>query len=184
MSSSPSQSSPLTNGIKSDSSVSQATNAELPADELKRRAELSKRLMGAFGGVVSVLMRSEAHRHQFLADLEWLVLPAIASGQFSLMDAQSKSIGFTQPVGVVLWARVSTEVDQRLSSNLTLPLHLKPEEWTSGDILWIVEAVGAQQAMGPLLKALSEKEWKGKPVKMRARDEQGRVVVKVVGGSA
>jgi hemolysin-activating ACP:hemolysin acyltransferase len=100
-----------------------------------------------------------------------------------MMDAQSKTIGFTQPVGLVLWARVSPEVDQRLSSNLTLPIPLKPEEWTSGDILWIVEAVGAQQAMGPLLKALSEREWKGKPVKMRARDEAGHVVVRTVQGA-
>jgi hemolysin-activating ACP:hemolysin acyltransferase len=138
--------------------------ADLPADELRRRAELSKRLMSAFGEVVSVFMRSEGHRHQFLADLEWLVLPAIAAGQFSLMDAQSKSLGFTQLVGLALWARVSPEVDQRLSSNLNQSIRLKPEEWTSGDITWIVEAVGAPQAMGPLLKSLAERELKGKTI--------------------
>lgn len=175
-------SAPLTNGMKPDSTVAHTLQPELPADELRRRAELSKRMMAAVGEAVSVLMRSEAHRHQFLADLEWLVLPAIAAGQFSLMDAQSKSIGFTQPVGLVLWARVSSDVDQRLSSNLALPMRLKPEDWTSGDIVWVVEAVGAPQAMGPLIKALSENEWKGKPVKMRVRDEQGRVTVKTVVG--
>jgi hemolysin-activating ACP:hemolysin acyltransferase len=160
-----------------------SVHAELSSDELRRRAELSKRMMAAFGEAVSVLMRSETHRHLFLADLETLLLPPIAAGQFSLMDAQSKAVGFTQPVGLALWARVSAEVDRRLSSNLDLPMRLKPDEWTSGDIFWIVEAVGDQRAMGPLLKALSEREWKGKPVKLRARDEAGRPVVKVIEGA-
>lgn len=92
---------PLTNGAVSESATPNIPTNELPADELKRRAGLSKRMMAAFGEAVSVLMRSEAHRHQFVADLEWLVLPAIAAGQMSMMDAQSKTIGFTQPVGLV-----------------------------------------------------------------------------------
>jgi RTX toxin acyltransferase family len=91
---------PLTNGRDSESATANIPTTELSADELKRRAGLSKRMMAAFGEAVSVLMRSEVHRHQFMADLEWLVLPAIATGQFSIIDAQSKSIGFTQPVGL------------------------------------------------------------------------------------
>ncbi len=175
---------PLTNANGLDSARNSAPITELPADELARRAELSKRLMGAFGEAVSVLMRSDAHRHQFLADLETLLLPPLAAGQFSIMDAQSKAIGFTQPVGLVLWARVSAEVDQRLSTGLDRPMRLKPEEWTSGDIVWIVEAIGDQRALGPMLKALSERELKGKAVKLRTRDEAGKVVVRVIEASA
>lgn len=179
MSASNSTGAPLSNGTGSDSAATMPA-VELPADELKRRAGLSKQLMSAFGEAVSVLMRSESHRHQFIADIEWLVIPAIASGQFSIVDAQSKSIGFTQPVGLVLWARVSPEVDQRLSSNLTQPIRLKPQEWASGDILWLVEAVGDNRVMGTMLKTLSEKEWKGRRVKLRARDENGKPVVRTI----
>ena len=153
---------------------------ELPAEELSRRAALSKRLAGAFGEIVSVLMRSEAHRTQMLMDLEWLVLPALATGQFTIAGAQSKSVGYSLPVGAVLWARVSPEVDQRLASNLDQPLRLKPEEWASGDIYWLVEAVGDNRVIGPMLKGLAEREWKGKQVKFRARNEQGQRVVKVI----
>jgi hemolysin-activating ACP:hemolysin acyltransferase len=71
-------------------------------------------------------------------------------------------------------------VDQRLSAHLNQPIRLKPEEWTSGDITWIVEAVGAPQAMGPLLKSLAERELKGNTIKMRGRDDQGRPVVRVI----
>ena len=55
----------LTNANGSNSVQVGAPMTELFADELARRAELSKRLMGAFGEAVSVLMRSEAHRLEF-----------------------------------------------------------------------------------------------------------------------
>lgn len=73
-------------------------------------------------------------------------MPAIAARQHFLMDPQSKTIGFTQPVGIVLWARLSPDVDQVLASYIAPPLKLKPEDWTRGDILPVVKAVGAPQA--------------------------------------
>jgi hypothetical protein len=33
-------------------------------------------------------------------------------------------------------------VDKRLSENLTAPIRLRPDEWKSGDILWLVDAIG------------------------------------------
>ena len=38
------------------------------------------------------------------------------------------------PVGLALWAYVSKDVDERLSSNLDQPIKLVPHEWKSGDI--------------------------------------------------
>lgn len=154
---------------------------DLPADELERRTALSKKLSGAFGEIVSVLMRSESHRTQMLMDLEWLVLPALATGQFKVAGAQSKAVGYLVPIAVVLWARVSAEVDKRLTSNLEQPIRLKPEEWASGDIYWLVEAVGDGRVVTPILKGLIEQEWRGKVVKVRSRGEKGEAIVRVIG---
>ena len=124
----------------------------------------------AFAKIVSLLMRSPHHKHYSLADLEWLVLPPLASGQFCIMEAKaagSSEIGV--PVGVALWASVSPEVDQRLTA-ITQPgttLRLRPDEWRSGDILWLIEAVGDQRVMPGLFKQLSETKWKGREVKVR-----------------
>ena len=65
------------------------------------------------GQIVAVLMRSPQHKHYSLADLVWLVLPAMLSGQFRI--AQAQQAGAVAPVGVVLWAQVSADVDRRLS---------------------------------------------------------------------
>jgi cytolysin-activating lysine-acyltransferase len=83
------------------------------------------------GKIVTILMRSPQHKQHSLADLEWLVLPAVLSGQFRVAQAQQS--GIAVPVGVALWASVSTAVDQRLS-DLSAPWRLQPDEWRSGDI--------------------------------------------------
>lgn len=160
--------------------AAKAPAPNLPPEELQRRADIAKRLAGAFGEIVSVMMRSEGHRLNYLAELEWLVLPALATGQFSIADAQSKSLGIVAPIAAVLWASVSPEIDKRLSENPMRPGRLKPEEWKSGEIVWIVEAIGAPRGLEPMLKALREREWKGRTVRMRTVDGDGRPVIKTL----
>ena len=65
-------------------------------------AALNLRLSATFGQIVSVLMRTPQHRYAFLSDLEWLVLPAVATGQFSLAEAQDKTSGLSAPVAVAV----------------------------------------------------------------------------------
>ena len=43
-----------------------------------------------------------------------------------------------KPVGFVAWARVSPEVDARLKAGHA---RLKPQEWTSGDIYWLIHSI-------------------------------------------
>src|SRR4029079_4132083 len=112
----------------------------ISADDQTRLAALQT--SASFGQVVSVLMRSSQHKHLALTDLEWLVVPALTAGQFAVANMKSKEGGPSVPAAVVLWASVSPEVDQRLSANLSAPIRLRPDEWKSGDILWLIEAVG------------------------------------------
>ena len=115
------------------------------------------------------LMRLPEYKSYALADLEWFVLPPIMAGQFSVATAQSKTNGSTAPVGLVLWARVSPEVDRRLSGSPGQRIKLSPKEWTSGDILWIIAAAGDQRIVQGMLKHLQEKDWAKKPVKFVSR---------------
>ena len=110
-------------------------------------------------------MRSVHYKHYSLRDLEWLVVPAIATGQCAVM--QTKVKGRQVPVAVALWASVSAEVDKRLSENITTPIRLRPDEWTSGDILWLIDGVGDPQGVQLLLKQLQEAAFKTQPVKAR-----------------
>jgi hemolysin-activating ACP:hemolysin acyltransferase len=146
----------------------------LTPEELKRRAAHAKMKAAALGGIVAVLMRAAPYRNMTLAELQGLVVPALLSGQFRLAEVQSQLNGMMAPVGLVLWARVSPEVDQRLTAGIHMPIKLAPQEWTSGDILWVVDAIGDQRVIAPMLQGLVQSAWQGKPVKIRARDKDGQ----------
>lgn len=153
---------------------------ELSPEAKKKAADVSKNLLAAFGQITSILMRSAQYRKHALADLEWLVVPAVTTGQFALAEAQSKDNGMMVPVGVLLWASVAAEVDKRLTETTDTPMRLKQEEWRSGDVLWVIDGVGEQQVIQAMLKRKMEKDWSGRQVKMKVRDKTGVMRVGVL----
>ena len=157
---------------------------ELSTQEVQKRREVSRRLLMRFGEVVSVLMRAPQFRDLPLKHLQDLVVPPLTSGQFLVAEAQSKAQGFLTPVAAALWARVSKDVDQRLSQNLDKPLQLSPKEWNSGDIGWLIVLAGNLQALAPLLKQLQETTFRGQPVKMRSKSKDGKTVITTFTGAA
>jgi hemolysin-activating ACP:hemolysin acyltransferase len=115
-------------------------------------------------GAVSLFLRSPAHRHYTLADLEWSLLPALALGQFMTAETQLPD-GQAVPVAMVLWAKVSAEVDARLSSAPRYPIRLHPNEWRSGEVIWIVDAVGEPKALQHCVEGLAKTAFGGQPFK-------------------
>ena len=131
----------------------------------------------SFAQIVTVLMRSPWYRHYTLGDLEWLVIPPLLAGQFSVVEFKPQQNVVSVPVAAALWASVSAEVDKRLSENLHVPIRLRPDEWRSGDILWLIDAVGDPRVVPQLVKQLVETKFKGREAKMLARGENGKVIV-------
>ena len=118
------------------------------------------------GDVVGLLTQSPNHRHLFLADLEWLIGPPMMLRQFRLFRNQDL------PVGVTIWATVSDEIDKELKGGRT---RLKPDEWKSGNNIWLIELIAPTIIDKPklveaLLGELSEHAFGKKAFKMRARD--------------
>lgn len=154
-----------------------APASALDAEELKRRAAISREFSARLGEVVSLLIRSRLHRFSLLAELEWMILPAIAARQVRIVEGVSQETGLVAPVAAILWASVSPEVDQRLSHSIDLPIKLKPEEWRSGDIVWIVEAVGEPRVVTASLQHLKQNEFKNRLVRMRVKGADGKPAI-------
>ena len=162
-----------------------AVPPELSAEQLRAMAGAARAATAAFGEIVSLLMRLPQYKHYALSDLEWLVVPALLTGQFSLVTAQSKTKGMTAPVGIVLWASVSEELDQRLSAASGQPIRLHPQDWVSGDILWVLLASGDERVIQGMLKRLQEKEWANKkPAKLFVRAKDGKPTLATLGNKA
>lgn len=139
-----------------------------------QRRKLSKELQAAFGSIVSIMMRTPNLRQATLADVEALVVPAVATGQFAVAEAQSKENGATAPVAAVLWANVSEEVDRRLSVEGDKPVKLEPKDWKSGDIPWLVMAIGDKRFLKSMLEQVQSKTLNGRPLKTRKMSGNGQ----------
>lgn len=94
--------------------------------------------------------------------------------QFLVVEARSKENGASVPVGLALWASVSEEVDKRLSENLDRPIKLRPDEWRSGEINWLVDMIGDEKIKDPLFKKVRSTVSKEKIIKYRNMNNTGQ----------
>jgi len=161
---------------------SQATAASKPTGmtEKIRRDAAALRNALAFTQAIGVLMRSPHYRKYTLGDLEWLVIPPLITGQFRIGETKPNNQGATLPVALVLWASVSPEVDKRLMEGNSAAFQLKPEEWKSGDILWLVHTAGEARFVRFVVDQLTKTTFTGRKVKVRGRDQNGILKVHVL----
>jgi cytolysin-activating lysine-acyltransferase len=140
-------------------------------------AALSKLFAASIGDVVVVFSRSPAHKHYSLADIEWMVLPPVSAGQFYVVEAADKERGFRAPIAVVTWALVSEEVDGRLRQEAGQRVRLRPDQWKCGEIAWIIDAVGGEQALDAALQWLKSGPFKERPLHLVTPGPRGAAVV-------
>lgn len=166
------------------------TDAHSKTAQRRRQAErdLIVRLASAsVADAISLMMRSERLRHYSLADLEWLLLPALMLDQAAfaygrpklpqkageghqseIASAATKSLGVAVqegdklppiPIALVTWAAVSTEVAAKLDAQKKagLPYRLARNEWRSGKEVRVIEALGDEKAVKELLGKLRQK---------------------------
>lgn len=134
----------------------------------------------AFLQIVSILMRTPETKALALADLEWLLLPPLNNQQTVVAEARDKDGKAKGPVGVVLWATVSPAVDARLSNDRAAIPHMAPHDWKSGDIAWIITAIGRPEVVRAMLEQILTNAIPAGRVKVRSVTQDGAVVVKEI----
>ena len=185
-------------GGKNGSTPRPATAAQEKKPVTRPRDARQARFAQSFAQIVAVLMRDPNFRNMRLADLQWLVLPPVMAGQFRLAQvpmpqdtkgqeagkapqgAKAQEGGILVPMAVALWARVSPDIDKGLSMSLDKEVRLRPNQWASGNIVWLTAVAGDPRAKPRFLKQLAETEFKGQHVKMRLRGPDGKVVVRAL----
>lgn len=165
--------------MASDDNEAAAGKAAATTDAEKANAR-SARYAQDFSQAIAVLMRDANYKNLRLADLEWLVIPPLLVGQARVALMRPRADGPLVPAALALWARVSPEVDKRLTDNLDKPPLLKPAEWTSGDNHWLITLAGAPTALANFVPQLQLTVFKGRQVKVRGQDKDGKTYVQVM----
>ncbi len=138
---------------------------------------INGRLLAAqFGDMVTVLMQTKFYENLRLKDLRDYVVPPLMNKQYRIAEARKKGTGNSVPAALILWARVSDEVQDKLTGALDAPFLLSADEWTSGDNYWIIDAIGHERYLAPLLTDLRKTDFDGRNVKYRVRTPDGPAV--------
>lgn len=160
-----------------------APAAAAPPTGTTRAATGAHDAQKAFTQVVALMMKAPEMRSLSLADLEWLVFPPLTANQAVVAEGRMKS-GLAAPIGAVLWARVSPEVDRRLAADPSAVPRLSPADWTSGEIPWAVVTAGRADVVEAMIGQLLKGPLAGRSIKVRALAAGGAVHVREIAVAA
>ena len=136
-------------------------------------AQVGQEFVKLLGEVCWLMSRTQHRRHAFMADLEWLVMPALALGQARLYRNDKND-----PIGFVSWATVSDEVNERFKSGVA---RLAPPEWRSGPHIWIFDIVTPFGGAKEILETVNKTLFEGKTVSVLPLG--GKPLAEVIGAA-
>lgn len=129
------------NGADRAGAAAEAAGPAGPAPDLTA----GKSVAQVFGEIVWLMTQDAELKQRTLADLEWLVMPPVLLKQFRMFYQGE------QPIGVVLWAKVSDAVAAGLDAGVP---RLTPADWTSGDhrrVIRVIAPFGGAEELRSLI---------------------------------
>ena len=129
------------NGAAAPASAAAALNPEVA----KKIAAVRSHVSASFGKIVMTMMVIPRYRRQSLEDLQHLVLEPLINDRVAIAypsDADGNALA--DIAGVAIWASVSEDVDAKIREQVkagVFPIKLKPDEWKSGSINWLLDVI-------------------------------------------
>ncbi len=158
---------------------------------LGKIAEPRSQVPPRFGKIVMAMMGLPRYRHQTLADLQPLVLEPLIRDRIAIAHPKGTDrTALVDIAGFAIWASVSEEVDLKIREQIktgTFPIRLKPEDWQSGDINWLLDVIAPdRKATGQVIanfrQVVKEGDLRILPQVVRLVDAEMRE--KMMGGAA
>ena len=102
-------------------------------------------LLRTLGGVVALLVDEPRYRNHTIADLQHLILEPLVRDRIQLVKfANSASGSGPEVAAAAIWASVSEDVNLKIQGQIKageFPVRLQPDDWTSGNVNWLLDVV-------------------------------------------
>lgn len=119
---------------------------------IKQIAELRAALRQSYAQVVMAMSQMPRYKTQMLSDLNQLVLDPMLRDRLTTAYKPAPEGSDMEPdvAGFAIWASVSEEVDASIRSQIkggVFPVKLKPGDWVSGEINWLLDVISPDPKM-------------------------------------
>ena len=116
--------------------------------------ELRTKIQLSVGQIVLAIMNLPRYKHHALADLSHIILEPLLRDRVAIAHKSVKAEDGSMKVdeqtiaGIAIWATVSDAVDAKIAEQVkagTFPVRLSPDDWLSGDHVWLLDVVAADR---------------------------------------
>ena len=130
----------------------QGSASDIDPEMVKKIGAIRTRIHSTFGQVVLAMTAVPRYRHQTVADLTHLVLEPLIRDRVAIASPKPKNEGDPPGTlaGIAIWASVSEDVNGKIQEQIkagSFPIRLKSDDWTSGDIIWLLDVVAPSQKL-------------------------------------
>jgi hemolysin-activating ACP:hemolysin acyltransferase len=139
------------------------TEPAKPTDpaRLQKLAESRLRLHVTMAQAVLAMIASPRYKHFTIGELQQLVIEPLLRDRIAVASAEPRqgaapSLNDGRVVGLAIWAKVSAEVDAKIREQIkagVFPIRLKPQDWASGDIAWLLDVIAPSKKQATALLA-------------------------------
>ena len=138
------------------SKKSDTKTPELTEEQIGIINKMRDSFMVKMGQIVMSLMGVPRYSHQPIKDLQTLCLVPLMRNRIAIATAPKKEdapeTSLAAPLmGIAIWASVSEEVDVNIREQVKagiFPIKMKPEDWTSGEIVWLLDVIAPSKEIG------------------------------------
>ena len=136
----------LANGAAAAFGQNAVDRQQLDPAVLEKIIGMRSKIHEAFGKVALAFAASPRHRNLSISELLHLVFDPLLHDRVAIAHAAKTGAKFDEGglAGIAIWASVSEEVDAKIREQIkasVFPVRLKPDEWTSGKINWLLDLV-------------------------------------------
>jgi cytolysin-activating lysine-acyltransferase len=137
-------------------------------------AENGKPKTMSIGQTILAIMDLPRYRHMTVGDLSHLIINPLLRNRVAIAHKSVVENGVAKVdeetiAGIAIWASVSPAVDAKINEQIkagVFPIRLAPEEWTSGDLPWLLDVIAADRQQATAVLANFRQLAGEKPVKI------------------
>jgi cytolysin-activating lysine-acyltransferase len=162
------------NPAPSPQAAAPQTPPAMTPELMSQIGELRSKIQTSIGQTLLAMMDLPRYKHISLADFSHLVINPllrnrVAIAHKSVTENGVSKVGEESIAGIAIYATVSPAVDAKIAEQTkagVFPIRLNPEDWTSGDLPWLLDVIAADRAQATSVLANFRQVVGEKPIKI------------------